>query len=75
MRKLAIREVRAVLSHLDELLEREGELIITRHGKPVARILPVRPRRRMPSRAALRASMPRLSTPSEALVREDRDAR
>ena len=75
MRKLSIREVRAVLGRLDELLEQTGEVVVTRHGKPIARILPTRRPSKMPSHAALRATMPRLSIPSETLVRKDRDGR
>jgi len=49
--------------------------LITRQGKPIARVLPVRGARPKPSHAELRASMPRLEIPSENLVREDRDER
>ena len=75
MRELSIREMRAALGRLGELVEAEGELLITRHGEPVARVLPVQGVRPRPSHAALRASMPRLPVPSERLVREDRDGR
>ena len=75
MQRLSIREVRAALGRLDELLERIGEVVVTRYGKPIARILPTRRPGKMPSHAALRARMPRLSIPSEALVRKDRDGR
>lgn len=75
MRELSIREMRAALGRLDELVEQEGEMIVTRHGRPVARILPARGARVIPSRRALRESMPPMGVPSEALVREDRDER
>jgi len=75
MRSLSIREVRAALGSIEELVEREGELVITRHGKPVARIVPVQERRPMPSHKAFRATMPFQEIPSEVLIREDRDAR
>jgi len=75
MRSLSIREVRAALGNLEEIVEKEGELLITRHGKPVARILPLERPRRLPSLKALRDSMPFQEIPSEVLVREDRDAR
>ena len=75
MKNLTIREARQSLSHLDRLLEPEGELTITRRGKPVAHVVPVGPRREMPSRKSLRESMPRMKQGSERLVREDRDAR
>ncbi len=75
LRTLTIRQVRSSLAHLDELVEKEGELIVTRHGHPLARILPVRPQRSIPTRAALRASIPPVRVPSEVLIREDRESR
>jgi len=74
MREISIREMRANLGRLAELMEREGELVLTRRGQAIARIVSVAPRRRMASHADLRRKMPRLS-PSEDLIREDRDGR
>ncbi len=74
MKTLSIREMRAALGHLDQLLEEEQEIIITRRRKAVARLLPMKPSRRMPSRAHIRSQMPRLSS-STSLIREDRNAR
>lgn len=75
MKKLSIREVRQELAQLDELVSREGEVVVTRRGQPIARLLPLRSKRRMPSHADLRASMPRLKKGSEKYVREERDER
>jgi prevent-host-death family protein len=75
MRELSIREMRAELGRLGKLLESERELVITRHGRPIARVVPLGPRRKRPSHADLRTAMPRLATGSEDLVRADRDAR
>ena len=75
MKELSIREVRQDLPHIDELLAAEGEVIVTRRGKPVARLLPVSPKRKIRSMAAFRATLPFQEIPSEALIREDRDAR
>ena len=75
LKTLNIRQIRSALSHLDELVAEEGEVVVTRRGRPLARILPARPRRRIPSRSELRASMTRLKVPSEALIRQDRDLR
>ncbi len=75
MKTLTIREMRGALTHLDELLDEEGEILITRRGRAVARLLPVRRRGAAPSHAELRAAMPRMAEGSEALVRKDRDAR
>lgn len=75
MRELSIREMRAALGRLDELVEDAGEVVVTRHGKPVARILPIRRTPAVPSHRALRTSMPPLPVASEELVRQDRDER
>jgi len=72
MREMSIRELRGALSSLDEIVERDGELLVTRHGKPVARVVPLKPARQVPSHADLRGGMPRMVVPSEELVRADR---
>jgi prevent-host-death family protein len=63
-------------SHLSELLDKVEsgqEMVITRHGRPVARLLPVsRPKQPVRSLAAFRARMPRLRKPSAVLLREMR---
>jgi antitoxin (DNA-binding transcriptional repressor) of toxin-antitoxin stability system len=75
MRTISVREMRAVLPRLERLLEAEGEIVITRRGQPVARILPTAPAGGIPSSVALRQRMRRLDLGSEALIREDRDGR
>lgn len=75
MHTLPIDEVSAVLDRLEAILRESGELTLTRGGVPVARIVPVGSARPVPSRRSLRASMPRLETPSEELIRQDREAR
>ena len=75
MKTLTIRQMRTALGRLDQIVTREGEIVVTRRGRPLARVVPVRGSRPMPSHADLRARMPRLKTPSEALVRRDRDGR
>ena len=75
MKKLSIREVRKELAQLDALVSREGEIVVTRRGQPIARLLPLRSKQRMPSHADLRASMPRLKQGSEKHIRTGRDER
>lgn len=75
MKNLSIREVRKELAQLDDLVAREGEVVVTRRGKPIARLLPMRSKLRMPSHADLRASMPRLKKGSEQHLRAERDER
>ena len=74
MKTLSIREMRKSLGQLGELVGDEGELVITRHGKAIARVVPVDARRMIPSRSELRRSMPKLRSSAD-LVREDRDGR
>lgn len=75
VRSLSVREIRAALPELEKLLEAEGELVITRRGKPVARLLPPSRSREMPSHDDLRSRMAPLDVASEALIRRDRDER
>lgn len=75
MKKLSIREVRKELAQLDELVSREGEVVVTRRGQPIARVLPLRSKKRLPSHAELRASMPRLKRGSEKHTRAERNER
>ncbi|OHC75129.1 MAG: prevent-host-death protein [Rhodospirillales bacterium RIFCSPLOWO2_12_FULL_58_28] len=66
-------------AHLSELLDKVGageEVVITRHGRPVARISPAaRPKQplRLQELAEFRAAMPPLRRPSAGLLREARD--
>ena len=74
MKALSIRQMRASLGELDRLIEAEGELVVTRRGKAIARVVPLEPQRNMPSHSEFRRSLPRLSSSAE-LIREDRDSR
>jgi antitoxin (DNA-binding transcriptional repressor) of toxin-antitoxin stability system len=75
MREFSVREIRAALPQLEQILEQEGELVITRHGAPIARLLPAIRKEAVPSHAELRSRMPRLSVGSEVLIRQERDER
>lgn len=75
MKSLSIRDARQALSHLDQLLSKETEILITKHGKAVARIAGVGKRISIPSHKDLREKMTPMKKGSEKLVREDRDAR
>jgi prevent-host-death family protein len=75
MLKINVRDMRASIGKLGELVDRAGELIVTRHGKEIARILPVRRQRQRPSHADLRNRTGCLGTGSESLIRGERDER
>jgi prevent-host-death family protein len=75
MKTLTIRELREKLTQIERLVSEQGEILITRRGRPVAKILPLGPRRLLRSRSALRQMMPVMNTPSEKLIRAERDER
>jgi prevent-host-death family protein len=67
-------EAKAHLSELLDKVEAGEQVVITRHGKPVANISPmIAPKKPFRSRAAFRARMPRLRQSSATLVRQMRD--
>jgi len=76
MQTLGIREIRQRYEILKETLEAEGEVILTHHGKPFARVLPLdppKPRPKWKPHDELRAMMPFQMVPSEVLIAEDRE--
>ncbi|MHB8255235.1 MAG: type II toxin-antitoxin system Phd/YefM family antitoxin [Acidiferrobacter sp.] len=74
MRNISLAEAKAHLSAILNEVEVGGEVIITRHGKPVARIVSARGALKpLPSLAAFRAGLPRTRTPSAELLRGLRD--
>jgi antitoxin (DNA-binding transcriptional repressor) of toxin-antitoxin stability system len=75
MKKLSIREARQALSHLDRLLAIEEEVMITRRGDPIAKVVQVGRKRPIPSHRDLRDGMKRMHKGSETLLRKDRDER
>jgi antitoxin (DNA-binding transcriptional repressor) of toxin-antitoxin stability system len=74
MKKLSIREARQALSHLDRLLAIEQEVMITRRGDPIAKLVQVGRRRPIPSHSDLREGMKRIHKGSETVLRKDREA-
>ena len=75
MQTLSIREMRNQLGKLDELLGREEEILVTRHNTPVARILPVKKKKKRPDHKSLRDGLPYQNVASEILQRKDREER
>ena len=75
MQTLSIREMRNQLGNLDKLLAQEKEIIITRHNTPLARILPIKGKKRRPNHKSLRDSLPYQDIASEILQRIDREER
>jgi antitoxin (DNA-binding transcriptional repressor) of toxin-antitoxin stability system len=75
MQTLSVREMRNKLGSLDKLLAQEKEIIVTRHNIPLARILPVKGKKKRPDHKALREGLPSQEIASEILQRMDRDER
>jgi antitoxin (DNA-binding transcriptional repressor) of toxin-antitoxin stability system len=75
MQILSIREVRGALGHLDELFDTTDEIIITKHGEAIARILPMKGKHSRPTHEELHCLTKKLSTPSEKVLRKERDER
>ena len=75
MKTLTIREAREGLSHPEQMFAEDDEVLVVRHGEPVARILPISPRRSLRSLADFLASQPMQAVPSEAMLAEDREDR
>jgi prevent-host-death family protein len=73
--EMSIREMRQQLTQLQVVLEKTPEIIITRRGKPLARLVPITKSRKRPDHAKLRAMQPRMRLGSEVLIRADRDER
>ncbi len=67
--------MRESIGKLDRLVDEAGEIIVTRNGKAIARILPIKGSRQRPSHAELRQSLPRSKMSSATLIRADRDER
>ena len=78
MSTCTVAEAKAHLSELLARVENGEELVITRRGRPVAQLSPVRAVKRPPDWHAIRAfreSLPAMATSAIDLVREMRDSR
>jgi prevent-host-death family protein len=73
--RISIREMRNQLGRLDTLIAEKRELIITRHSKPVARVLPIKGEKAKPDHKDLRDRLPFQEINSEVLQRQDREDR
>jgi prevent-host-death family protein len=74
MRTAGVREARQNLSALLDEVRKGREVLITEHGRPVARLVPAgRSRGKgVPNLAAFRRRMPLLRPPLSATIAEDR---
>ncbi len=73
---IGIAEAKARLSELIERAHKGEEIVIERHGKPVARLSPEAPAKRPMDIEAMKqflATMPESQTPAGETVRQMRD--
>jgi prevent-host-death family protein len=71
---VSLAQAKANLSELLDKVEGGEAIVITRHGRPVARLSAVsQPKRPLRPMAAFRARMPRLRERSASLLRKMRD--
>ena len=75
MKTLTICEAREGLSHPEQMFADGEEVLVVRRGEPVARILPVKPKRSLRSLADFLASQPMQSVTSETVLAEEREDR
>jgi len=77
MRTAGVREARQNLSALLDEVKKGREVMITEHGRPVAKLVPPdRPRGKgFPDLAAFRRTMPVLDPPLSTTIEEDREDR
>jgi prevent-host-death family protein len=74
MLTVTVVEAKTRLSELLDKVEAGEDVVITRHGKAVARMAAVSPPKQpVPDLSEFRAGMPRLRKPSHILIREMRD--
>jgi prevent-host-death family protein len=73
----SVAEAKSGLSELLDRVEAGEEILITRRGRPIARVESAEVARKklpLPSLQALRATQPKAKTPIAVLIRQLRDA-
>lgn len=76
MKRVGIREARQTLPQLVDAAQAGEEIVITRQGRPVAKIVPApKIARALPSLREFRARVGADGTASARLLREERNAR
>jgi prevent-host-death family protein len=76
MKHIGIRQARQALPELVDRAEAGEEIVITRQGHPVAKLVAApKTNRALPSLAQFRAALGSPGTPAVTLLREERNAR
>jgi prevent-host-death family protein len=76
MKHVGIKQARQELPNLVDRAEAGEEIVITRQGKAVAKLVPApKPVKALPSLTEFRQGIGRAGTPAVQLLREERDGR
>ena len=75
MKTAGVRQARQDLTALLDQVRKGREVTITDRGRPVARLVPVRPRQPFPDRAAMRRKARPVYPPLSLAVLDDREDR
>lgn len=74
MKTVSVTETKAHLSELLDRIEKGEEIVVARRGKPVARLMPVIPRKKpFPSLAEFRDKIPPLKTSGSKMLQRIRE--
>jgi prevent-host-death family protein len=75
MRTAGVREARQDLTSLLDDVRKGREVVITERGRPVARLVPIKPRTRFPNLAAVRRKARAIEPSLSQAIIDDRDDR
>ena len=76
VKHVGIKQARQELPDLIDRAEAGEEIVITRQGKAVAKLIPApKPAKSLPSLTEFRQGIGRAGTPAAQLLREERDGR
>lgn len=75
MRTAGIREARQDLTSLLDDIRKGRQVVITERGRPVARLVPIKPRRPFPDLAPVRHKTPAIEPSLSQAIIEERDDR
>ncbi len=76
LKHIGIRQARQALPEIIDRVEAGEEIVITRQGRPVAKLVAApKTARALPSLREFRAGLGPTGTPAARLLREERDAR
>jgi len=75
MRTAGIREARQDLTSLLDDVRKGREVVITERGRPVARLVPIKPGKRFPDLAAVRRRARAIEPSLSQAILDDRDDR